>query len=196
MAKRAVIFDLDGTVWDSWPFYAAVLAELTGWPGDDLHGALRDGESIAHLHNRLSISRSRFVDHAVDRADRLQLYGDIANVLRELKAAGRALGVVTSLPGSIANPLLDRKGLRELFDLVICAKFGMRPKPNPSGLRDCLRGLGNIEPSNALYVGDAANDAGAARAAGTQFALASYGYGDHSIDHDFLLEGPTDLLGQ
>ena len=137
MAERAVIFDLDGTVWDSWPFYASVLAELTGQSRDDLLRALRNGESIVQLHKRLGISRDRFIDRTTRNADRLQLYDGIGDVLCGLKEAGNTLGVVTSLPGSIANPLLTRKRLSQLFDLVIPAKFGLPPKPNPRGLQAC-----------------------------------------------------------
>jgi HAD superfamily hydrolase (TIGR01509 family) len=194
MAERAFIFDLDGTVWDSWPLYAFTLAELSGQPPDQLLGALKKGESVAQLHKRLGISRARFVDRATRDAQRLQVYDRVGDVLATLKEAGNALGVVTGLPGSIANPLLALKGLSQLFDQVVPATFGLPAKPSPNGLHVWLRGLGHIEPGKAIYVGDTASDAEAARAAGTRFAWASYGYGKGPIEHDLLLERPADLL--
>lgn len=57
MAARALLFDLDGTVWDSFPWYAAVMKECVGVA--DTEARLRAGESLITFARARGVSRDR-----------------------------------------------------------------------------------------------------------------------------------------
>lgn len=177
MAPPAVIFDLDGTLWDSYPFYARLLDLDVGVPPEQTTTQLIHGTSIVSLIGRYAVSRSRFKRLAMDAARDLALYPGVPEVLSQLKAQGSRLAVLTNLPGEmIALPLLHAKGLLRFFNKVVHAGNCRGRKPRPDGLYLALDTLGVAANRKAFYVGDRASDAEAASRAGLSFAWAAYGY--------------------
>ena len=87
---------------------------------------------------------------------------DLVETLGELRANGVRLGVVSDYP---ADDKLTALGIRQFFDVVVSAQdrdVGAF-KPNPRGLQVCLARLG-VRAEHALYVGDRPEtDAAAAR---------------------------------
>jgi phosphoglycolate phosphatase len=106
------------------------------------------------------------------------LYPSATAVLRQASRVTQ-LGIVTSLPAWMAGPMLESAGLNELFGAVQCAQWGVPPKPNPTGIRRVTEALA-VPASETCYLGDSAVDERAALAAGTDFAWASWGYGQAS----------------
>ena len=194
MAQQAVIFDLDGTLWDSWPYYSEVLAGFSSKSAEGYYSELKSGESVVRMHDRLGLSRSQFVKSLTSNADNLQLYEGVVTMLGALVQSGKVLGIVTNLPGTIAEPLIEAKCLRQYFSSVVTVRFGVARKPSPRGITICLAELGILDPTSAIYVGDTESDQIAAYSAGVQFAWASYGYQDEKIQNDYVLEKPRDLL--
>jgi HAD superfamily hydrolase (TIGR01509 family) len=175
VAVRALLFDLDGTVWDSFPWYVEVLAEH----GDssDLEKRLRRGESIIRVAEACGLARARFFRTCSLSTAPLRLFPGVLKTLESLAARGTPVGAVTSLPGQLALSSLERVGLSGRFATVIHAGHGRPYKPNPRPLRLALCELGLKPDPSIYYVGDYATDGQAAHAAGLQFAWASYGYG-------------------
>jgi len=87
------------------------------------------------------------------------------------------MGVVTSLPGWLAELLISERGLRQYFDAFVHAGNCRSRKPHPTPILAALRMLGPEPGHSMFYVGDSELDAQAASAAGVSFAWASYGYG-------------------
>lgn len=86
--------------------------------------------------------------------------------------------------------VLERLGLKDLFDVVVSGMDVRHPKPHPESLWIILEHFG-IEPREALYLGDAEVDRQMAARAGVPFAAyknpqlpALY----HLMDHRDLLE--------
>jgi HAD superfamily hydrolase (TIGR01549 family) len=177
MAAEAIVFDVDGTLWDSSPFFATVLADITRTSAGALQEKLLRGDSIVTLQNQLDVSRAVFIRACVDRADELQLYDGIEHTLNALQASEIPIGILTSLPGeSILLPLLRAKGLIEFFGSVFHAGNSRARKPSPLGLFKALEEL-NVQPTNQVfYVGDRDVDQKTAARANTSFAWASWGY--------------------
>jgi HAD superfamily hydrolase (TIGR01549 family) len=91
----------------------------------------------------------------------------LAAFLSNAKRRGVKLAVLSDYP---ADRKLAAIGVREYFDLVVCAQDAgvQRFKPDPAGLQMVLRHLG-VDKSNAIYVGDRAEvDAETARRAGVR----------------------------
>ena len=103
------------------------------------------------------------------------VYPGVIEGLQHLADAGLALACLTNKPSAFARPLLAAKGLDRFFVQVFGGDAFVRKKPDPLPLLETCRALGSL-PARTLMVGDSANDAQAARAAGCPVVLVSYGY--------------------
>ena len=95
--------------------------------------------------------------------------------LLSLRQAGKKLGVSTSKPQVMAEELLAREGLLELFD-VICGASGEGPgNAKWQVLQRAMDALG-AKPEESLLVGDTKYDVAGARRCGIPCVGVSYGY--------------------
>ena len=107
--------------------------------------------------------------------DHAEVYGGAVAGLEKLRTAGLALACVTNKPRAFAVALLERKGLAGYFAHVFGGDSFERRKPDPLPLLRAAAAMGSV-PARTLVIGDSANDALAARAAGCPLVLMSYGY--------------------
>lgn len=103
------------------------------------------------------------------------VYEGVVEGLTLLQEAGLQMACLTNKPLSFARPLLEAKGLARFFPLVFGGDSFERKKPDPLPLRKTCEALGTL-PAQTLMVGDSSNDAQAARAAGCEVVLVTYGY--------------------
>lgn len=172
---KAILFDLDGTLLDSFvPHYRAFRATLARY-GIKLTqkrfvaiytpdwretyramGLPRESWDEASLHWRAYV-----------RKHPPRLLPGAAKTLRRLQKSYR-LGIVTG--GSKKRVLADlkRTRIRSFFDVVVCADDVVHRKPSPQGLQIALRAL-RIRPRQALYIGDTQADYEMARKARVAF---------------------------
>ncbi|MDX6543125.1 MAG: putative hydrolase of the superfamily [Gaiellaceae bacterium] len=174
---HAVIFDL----WDTLVFYDVEhsraterrIAERLGIDPDRFHRiwresrSERDGGSLADsfrsvgatdesLPELLDLRRDAFREVAVPREGALE-------TLRELRERGFRLGMISVCSDEVAE-LWEETPFAGLFDsTVFSCSVGLR-KPDPAIYRLALDEL-DVEPADAMFVGDGANDelAGAER---------------------------------
>lgn len=179
MAARAVVFDCDGVLFDSWhanvAYYNAIRERL-GLPPMDAAWERRAhflaassvleemfGPDAATLEEARRIARS--VDYEPFYALMLPVPG-LTEVLASLRPSWR-LGMATNR-GSTVPEVVRRFGLDAWLDAAVGVLDVPRPKPHPDVIQECLARLG-VRPAAAVYVGDAESDAVAARAAGVHF---------------------------
>lgn len=103
------------------------------------------------------------------------VYPGVAEGLAALAARGLPLACLTNKPTAFARPLLAAKGLDGFFTHTFGGDAFARKKPDPLPLVKTCEALGTA-PAHTLMVGDSANDAQAARAAGCPVVLVRYGY--------------------
>jgi phosphoglycolate phosphatase-like HAD superfamily hydrolase len=193
LAGRARLFDLDGTLWDSYPWYAAVIGQSGRMSESDALALLRAGDSIVTMIRRLGLPHNTIERALGDGIGQVVGVRGVGDALDGLRLGGGLMGVVTSLPGRIAEPALQRLGFAEMFRVVIHAGSGAGSKPSPRPLLTALRDLGvDIAPTH-WYVGDTERDAIAASRAGISFAWVSWGYGTPPPDAT-VLHQPADIL--
>lgn len=179
MAVRAALIDLDGTLWDSAPWYAELLSRHTDH--EDVVAVIEklstpgEGLNVAAELRRAGYTNPRFVQACRERGAQLALFEGAEETLR-IAGERVALGVVTNLPGWMALPMLQVLGLGDVFSVIQGAAFGVRPKPSPSGILRAVSSIPDLEPANVFYVGDTAADAAASDAAGAKLLWASWGY--------------------
>lgn len=102
-----------------------------------------------------------------------ELFPDVEAALDGLRQMGLKLGVVTDKAMDAVEPMLQRFGLSMWFDIVVDGDAVAQRKPHPAPLLHACEALA-VQPAHALYVGDSANDALAAQAAGMQMIRVSY----------------------
>lgn len=176
MAALAFVFDLDGTIWDSAPWFARIIERERGIAARESQAKLHNGTSIISLIANVGLGRTRFGRLIVDDCASLRLYPDVPEVLRALAKKNVALGVFTSLPRDITEPLLKAVGLSPFFAAIVHAGNCRARKPNPLGIHIAMETLHVTDLDRVVYVGDREVDSKAAQNAGVAFAWAAYGY--------------------
>ena len=217
----AIAFDLDGTLLDTVHELAtavnALLAELGYAPlAKDVVGTMI-GKGMANLV-RLVLARATDVSPAAvedsevqDALVRYQAhyasrlghatgpFPGMVEGLTRLAAMGIPLAVITNKATRFVRPHLAQAGIERYFAVVIGGDDLPAKKPDPAPLRHAAAAFG-IPPSRMLMVGDSANDALAARAAGCPVVLMRYGYNHgepiDSVDADAFVDRIDELPGR
>ena len=185
-----VLFDLDGTLADTAADLGAALNAVRVERGLDPielgplraaigHGTpamLRAGLGIAADAADYDGVRARFLDlYAARVAAATTLFPGIAELLDELDSRDVTWGVVTSKPMRFTEPLLAALGLATRAACVVGGDTLAQRKPDPQPLVHAAR-LAAALPAHCVYLGDAASDVAAARAAGMRALVAGWGY--------------------
>lgn len=119
---------------------------------------------------------ARFLTHyEAHIADESHPFPGCVAALDKLRTQGAKLVVCTNKLTGLSNTLLDALDMTRLFDAVIGADRAPAIKPDPRHLEAAVAEVGG-SLGRAIMVGDAATDAGAARAAGVPLILVSFGY--------------------
>lgn len=189
---RTVIFDLDGTLADtSADLIAAANACFRGIgvgdmldPVADALTAFHGGRAMLRLgFSRLGQGGEAEVDAqypvllaayeaGIDRETRL--YPGAVEAVEALRAAGYATGICTNKPERLAEVLMTRLGVRDLFGSLIGADTLPVRKPDPAPyLLSVERAGGRVESS--VLIGDTDTDRQTGRAAGVPVALVTFG---------------------
>ena len=185
---RAVIFDLDGTLIDAAPDIAAKLNQvlategLAPLPVADVIKMIGDGAKKliergfaarggtmrpAHLEMFATI-------YPQDPARYTVVYEGIFPALETLRAQGRRLGLCTNKPEAATRAVLDALQLSPFFEAVIAGDSTPYRKPDPRHLAAVLSAL---EVTDAIMVGDHANDMQVAADLKLPSIFCAWGYG-------------------
>lgn len=171
---RAVLFDLDGVLADSFDAWVAVLDDCRRRRGLPLLGpgpvSATWGQGIA------ADARSFFPGEAVSVLAReyddgflrhLPLVRPVAGapeVVEALARAGRPMAVVTNSPLALARRVLERLGMLARIPVLAGGDEVPRGKPDPALVLLALDRLG-LGAGDAILVGDTGLDVAAGRAA-------------------------------
>ena len=190
--KPMLLFDLDGTLWDS----AANVAEawnivfsredpaLPALTKDDIHSVM--GLTMREIQDRLhpSLPEERRTP-VFDECCRYEVeylrehggdpYPDLRPVMEALKSQGYALGIVSNCQCGYVDAFLSSVDVRDLFcDYEEWERTGLVKGEN---IRLVMRRNGF---DHAVYIGDTVKDQDAAILAGVPFIHAAYGFGQVS----------------
>ena len=211
---EAVLVDLDGTLVDTLGDFVLALDLMLddlGLPHVDPALVARlIGRGADHLvrevlcHAGASLGPATF-EHAAARyraryaevnGRHARVYPGAVEGLRRLRGRGLRLACVTNKLSLFAQPLLRATALEELFEEVTCGERFGRLKPDPQPLLATCDALGT-QPARSLMLGDSANDARAARAAGCPVVLVTYGYNHgepvRAVDADGFVDSILEL---
>jgi pyrophosphatase PpaX len=195
---RIVLFDLDGTLIDSGPIILASMQHAVSTvlgreiPPEEL-GLTIGGQGIVAQMTAIDADNAdalleAYKEHNDGLHETLEAFDELLDVLPQLKAEGRKLGLVTAKRHRTVGLALDRfPALASAFDVVVAHEDTERHKPDAEPVRLALQKLGG-RPEEAVYVGDSPFDVGAAKAAGV-YAIA-VGWGGIHPEERLLAEEP------
>jgi HAD superfamily hydrolase (TIGR01549 family) len=181
----AVVFDMDGTLFDSAAVVTAAYIDTVVTCGggryatDDIVAAYPLGPPatiLAHLLGRACRDGELESYHERLRtlAAGVAVYPGLVEALAEL-APRVQLAVATGASVQALEILLGAAGLSPFFAAVAGGDEVARPKPAPDGIRLACARLG-VRPRDTAYVGDAAADLEAAPEAGALAVAAGWGH--------------------
>jgi len=125
--------------------------------------------------------------------DTITVYEGAQEMLEALKAAGVGLGIATSKTRDQYNKDFCRFEIAKYFDFSITCEETDDPKPGAGPLKAYMKATG-ARPEEMLYIGDSVYDAMCAKAAGVDFALATWGTSDPAIGAKYHPKALPELL--
>lgn len=194
----AIVFDLDGTLVDSFddisaafrrsfhvvgcePPSAEAVRSLIGKPLRDMYAPWVAEEAIEAL-----VAEYRR-DYSERCAESTRPFPGVVELLEALRADGRALAVATTKTTWMARTVMGRLGLEQHVDHVQ-GTDGFPHKPAPDVIEHALANVGR---PGAWMIGDAVSDIVAGRAAGLRTCAVTWGV--HSED-DLRLVQPDAIV--
>lgn len=198
MKAEAIIFDLDGTMWDAvdgilktWNRVVANHPECRTDPisQEELSGCL--GLPMTEIGERLFPNTTQkeqqmLLDECCELENRYLsehggiLYPKLEETLLALKKNYK-LFVVSNCQQGYIESFLKAHRLEQCFDDIECWGNNLLPKGENNKLIMRRNGV-----TRAVYVGDTAGDEESARVAGIPFVYASYGFGE-AKNPDYIL---------
>ena len=186
--KKGIIFDMDGTLWDSaenvvkaWntiieqpqyalkPLIAADMYRVMGMTMDALGQALWSNVSedtrTEILQKCYGVENSYLKEHGG------RLYPKLTETLEKLKEKYH-LYIVSNCQAGYIEAFLDHYKLWNLFDDIEC--YGNNNRNKGENISDIVK-RNNLD--KAVYVGDIQGDYDATMEAGINFVHAAYGFG-------------------
>ena len=186
---QTIFFDLDGTLANTIPLivasYQHAFREVRGeeiedararaWIGRPLLGALLEedperGHELDRTYREWNLANtSRLIER----------YDGVPEMLTTLTEAGADLHVVTSKRRETARLALAGVGIDHLIDVAGGLEDTTKHKPDPDPLLAAAAKVG-VDPTTAVYVGDATVDILAATAAGMAGVAVTWGAGERA----------------
>jgi HAD superfamily hydrolase (TIGR01549 family) len=177
----ALVWDLDGTVLDSYPMIVAALEQYYRERGLTIpERTIRErilrtaGQTFAaeverETGLRLEDGMDRYQAIRAELEQRMDPIPGAADTLRALRDRGARCFVLTHR-GASSFTLLDRMGLAPFFEEIVTARDGSPRKPDPAGLRYLMEKYA-LDPARTWYVGDRSLDVDCAVRAGARSIL-------------------------
>lgn len=174
--RNVVLFDLDGTVLDT---YGAILGSLRYSTEKVLGKALPDDVLVEKVGQPLITQMKSFTPDPLQQEAIMHAYRQhnehglnskitpfpgMKEVLEQLREQGYVTGIVTSKRRAVAEPSLVHFGMREGLACLNGLEDSAAHKPKPDPLLQAAKDIG-VSPNQCMYVGDSPYDLQAAHAA-------------------------------
>ena len=208
---QAVIFDLDGTLLNTlgdlrnavnyalrrrgWP--ERTTEEVCAFVGNGIRNLIRmstpEGEPVDVFDAGLAEFYEYYGAHMQDET---VPYDGIMELLRQLKADGKKIGILSNKVHTAVVPLC-RHYFGDLPDVIFGERPGVPRKPDPTSCLELMEKLG-VTREETVYVGDSGVDMNTARNAGLLACGVTWGFRSRQVlltsGANLLIDTPAGLL--
>ncbi|MBR0400137.1 MAG: HAD-IA family hydrolase [Mogibacterium sp.] len=211
MKKKYIIFDFDGTLVNTNDMI------IRSWQGTFEHylgHSIDEDVIVATFGEVLTDTAARMIpgedtDEVCRFYDEFQqkycsgmadAFDGIRELLDELRVRDCRIGMATSRRRNSYDRYMDELGLADYIDAAVVREDVSSHKPDPEAALKVMEKLGAV-PAETIFIGDTKYDAGCAKAAGIDCALAGW---SHKIDMEqleqdncvpeYIFDKPSDLL--
>jgi phosphoglycolate phosphatase len=215
---KVVIFDYDGTLFDTRPAIVHCLARAlmesrrTVPASHAIAAAVRSGldltDTLLLLDRDLYSDRGALDELVVtyrqiyrdEGTPLLRSFPETAETLRQLQRGGAKCIVVSNKGIEAIRRSLGESGLSPLIDLVFADQQGLPKKPDPAIVTELiLPSCDRLRREEIVVVGDTEIDILFAKRAGISCCWAAYGYGDpercRKLAPDYEISAIADVAG-
>ncbi len=182
---EAVIFDMDGIIIDSEPYWKEAEEKVYNSLGLNItqemcvettglgtHEAVSywyrimpwQGKTIKEVCSEIEAEVRRIV---IERGEPIP---GVVELILNLKSKGIRIGLASSSPKHLIDTVLDKLNLRHYFEVAHSAEFEIAGKPHPAVYLGAARIMG-VKPSNCLAIEDSITGMKAGLAAGMFVAV-------------------------
>lgn len=204
MQYKAVVFDFDGTLFDTAPNELKTLAGLveqaTGIypPQEKLNETfgMTGPAGMRYLgcsEEQMEWVWPRWYEASVRALETTPMFEGMRETILQLCERRIRMGIVTSRNIGGVQTGLRAQGLEGCFEQIVCQEDTGRHKPYPDPLLECAKRL-ELLPDQVLYVGDSHVDMICAKDAGSYCGLALWGTREPDLDCDHRFAKPADIL--
>ncbi len=209
--KRAILFDLDGTLVDSTETIILGLGDAfekyAGHRPDEhtLKGTigmpLTEQMRTYQLHEPGSELLNEMIAYTIERyrahGGFTKMFGPSVEAMLHLKNCGFKIAAVTSRNAVELHDFITDFPYASSLDVAICASDVLMPKPNPECAILACEKLG-VEHREAIYIGDSVFDMQCAHQAEIATIAVTYGAASESAlaaeSPDLIVRSPEELL--
>lgn len=204
--KKAVLFDVDGTLIDAWEFiYGAIVHTIKvhghkmpsqkiikGAMGNPLLGFYAavfpglDPKLFAKTHD----------DFQQGKFDLGKPFPKVRQILKKLKSEGFLIGAVSNRTRDSLHTTLKKGKLLGYIDIVVSAEDVKNPKPHKDHILKTLKLLG-VKPKKVIMVGDTDIDILAGKNSGVKTVGVTYGFFGKNIKNynpDFVIDKIEEII--
>ena len=207
--KNAIFFDLDGTLLDTAPDLISAANRTIkkfGYPQQDFeklrpfvsegsHGILKQVLPVELIEEARVILLE---DYQGNISEKTRFFGNLQQTLTTLNEQSITWGIMTNKPRFYSETLMQEMLPWWNAKTLYCSDDFPISKPDPTPLLHIAKEL-NLNPNEAIYVGDHRKDITAANAANWQSVAVGYGYylqedPPHTWNANFYCQTPEQLV--
>jgi len=193
---EAVIFDMDGVLVNSEPFYVEVeqinfrqlgleISEeehqtYQGTATDRMWELIKKRHGVEQPVNELVEMTNNLVTPYFNSMEKIEAMPGVETLIKKLKEKGIPLALASSSYSDVIEIITQKTGLKKYFDVVVDSQMAGASKPEPEIFLLAAQKLG-VQPEKCLVIEDSTNGIKAAKAAG-MFCVAFAGPGSELQD--------------
>ncbi len=206
---KAIVFDMDGVLTDSEPFYREAINRILAEHGyslseDDYKAVLGHGIPetwewmLAHFDLPYTLDEVMLeYDQVVERVlrERVKPTPGLQDLLASLKKRGLKMAVASASYSNWVDAVLVKLGVKQYFSVVLSANMVRNGKPHPEIYLTAAEKLG-VPPRDCLAVEDSPTGIKAAKAAGMRVValVTPYTQDMDTSQADARIESLTQLI--